>query len=270
MHNAAARRWFLRAAVIFTLLATLLALTASSAFADGWLQPSGITSQAHNMHNLYKLVVVMGLVVFVAVEGALLLFIFKYKKRGDDLPPQIHGNNLLEVIWTTIPIVIVLILFVFSFRTLLSVDKDAKPADLTVDVQGFQFQWAFTYHANDLGTKSDPNSTSTFTITGTAANEPTVVIPVGEPVEFSLTSNDVIHAFYVRDFLYKLDVIPGRNNRFVVTARETGTFTGQCAELCGLNHSLMRFHLQVVTRDEFDAFIQKNAKPAKAAAAPAK
>ncbi|HMO95461.1 MAG TPA: cytochrome c oxidase subunit II, partial [Tepidiformaceae bacterium] len=89
--------------------------------------------------------------------------------------------------------------------------------------------------------------------------EPTLVIPVGERVEFALFSPDVIHSFYIRDFLYKLDVVPGRDNRFVVTAHTTGEFFGQCAELCGLDHAFMRFRLRVVTREEFDAWVAEMA-----------
>jgi cytochrome c oxidase subunit 2 len=260
MHHNAARRWAVRTAVIVAILATLSCLTVTSAFADGWQQSAGITNQANDMHSLYKLIVVMALIVFVAVESALVIFLFKYKKKNDDLPPQIHGNNLLEVIWTTIPVVIVLILFVFSFITLVKVDKNADVNDnkvLTVMVQGFQFQWGFKYHLADLGTNTAANADPTAYVeeVGTAAKEPTLHIPVGEDVQFRLKSDDVIHSFYVRDFLYKLDVVPGRDNSFTVKANTIGTFHGQCAELCGLNHALMRFTIKVESRADFDAYI---------------
>src|SRR6185369_12842053 len=143
-------------------------------------------------------------------------------------------------------------------------------------VQGFQFQWAFTYCKNDLGkggsdapakAADDPYQGPCATkedeiiTTGTAAQEPTLHIPVGEPVEFRLKSTDVIHSFYIRDFLYKLDVIPGRDNKFTVTPVKTGTFIGQCAELCGLNHALMRFSVEVMPRDDFDKWIQQQGSP---------
>ncbi|MBI2766496.1 MAG: cytochrome c oxidase subunit II [Chloroflexi bacterium] len=245
----------LRAAFVLLLVGSLALISTSVAFAQASGQPGGVTAEARDLHKLYLLVLTMALVVFVLVEGALAFMIFRYRRRDDTLPPQTHGNNLLEVVWTTIPIVIVLVLFVFSFITLVNVENDSKPQTLTVDVQGFQWQWAFTYNENDLGPGSDPNAKGTFTITGTAAKEPTLVIPVDEPVEFRLKSTDVIHAFYVPEFLYKLDVIPGRDNRFTVTPTKIGTYTGQCAELCGLNHTLMRFTLQVVSRADFDKFI---------------
>ncbi|MFN0145913.1 MAG: cytochrome c oxidase subunit II [Dehalococcoidia bacterium] len=247
-------------------------ITATSAFADASGQPAGITEEAGDMHNLYLLVLGMALVVFVLVEAALIFIIFRFRKQSDALPPQTHGNNALEIIWTSIPIVIVLILFVFSFVVLVRVDDKAKAEDLTVEVQGFQFCWSFTYHLNDLGRGGDKNATGNVVETqpNCEAVEPVLVIPVNEPVEFKLKSTDVIHSFYVRDFLYKLDVVPGRDNSFQVTANETGTFEGQCAELCGANHALMRFRLRVVERSEFDTFISERAAASKAAAAAVK
>jgi len=263
----AARRWSLRTVSIVSLVILFTLITATSAFADASGQPGGITKEAEDMHQLYLLVLAMALVVFVIVEAALVFVILRYRKKSDQLPEQTHGNNVLEVVWTSIPIIIVLILFVFSFVTLTKVDKEAKPENLTVDVQGFQFQWQFTYRQNDLGPGSDPKATGEVVILGTGKDEPTLVIPVNEPVEFRLHSNDVIHSFYVRDFLYKLDVVPGRDNSFKVTAKEIGTFDGQCAELCGINHSLMRFHLKVVERADFDKFIADQSAGSKKAAA---
>lgn len=252
-----ARRWSFRGVSILFSSAFVLFLATGFATAGTAGARNPITKEADKIQHLYFLVTAMGLVVFVAVAGALLFMVFRYRKRSDELPPQTHGNNLLEIVWTTIPIVIVLILFVFSFITLVNVEHDSKPENMTVEVTGFQFQWQFVYKLNDLGKGSNPNAQGEVTVIGKAGeqNEPTLVIPVNEPVEFKLVSHDVIHSFFVRDFLYKLDVIPGRDNRFTVTANETGTFTGQCAELCGINHALMRFHVKVVTRDEFDKFI---------------
>ncbi len=265
MRNAA-RRWTFRTAFA-SFFALLAILSVSVAAADASGQPTGITEEAGKMHDLYLLVLAIAVVVFVAVEGALVFALIRYRKRDDIEPKQIHGNNVLEIIWTTIPVVIVLVLFVFSFVVLVDIEDDADPLDLTVEVQGFQYQWAFTYNLNDAGKGGNASATGTVEIIGTADKEPELVIPIGEKVEFKLKSNDVIHSFYVRDFLYKLDVVPGRDNAFAVTANELGVFRGQCAELCGLNHALMRFTLKVVTRAEFDAFLAANTKPEKAAAA---
>lgn len=247
----------------------LLALAAIATASADVGQPSGITNEARDMHGLYLFTLVLGAIVFVMVEGALIYCLVRFRKKDDTLPVQIHGSNLVEFIWTGIPVIIVIALFSYSFIVLRNVEHKENPANLTVDVTGFQFQWQFTYCQNDLGKGTNApakpltdkyqgpcaSPTDEFSIIGTAKTEPTVVIPVDEPVEFRLKSNDVIHSFYVRDFLYKLDVIPGRDNKFTVTARETGTFRGQCAELCGLNHALMRFSLEVKTRAEFDKWV---------------
>ncbi|MCK9520426.1 MAG: cytochrome c oxidase subunit II [Dehalococcoidia bacterium] len=254
MNTATWRKNFRRSLFIVSAAISALLLSVSVASA-GWGQPSGITEEAERMHTLYLIVTASAAVVFVLVEVALVYIIFRYRKRSDELPPQTHGNNLLEVVWTSIPILIVIGLFVSAFVVLVDVEEDADPEALTIDVTGFQFQWEFAYNLNDLGPGSDPNADGTVSVIGTAANQPTLVIPVGEPVEFRLISNDVIHSFYIRDFLYKLDVVPGRDNRFTVTPKQTGEFIGQCAEYCGVDHEAMRFKLHVVERDEFDRYI---------------
>lgn len=243
--------------VITLVTVALVALCAVSiTFAyDPTGQNAGITKEAHKMHDLYLFVLVAAALVFFIVEGLILFAVIRYRKKNDELPPQFHGSNTLEFAWTGIPVLIVLVLFVYSFIVLRDVQHPADPGNMQVNVEAFQFQWQFNYAMNELGPGSDPNNKGTFAVTGTAAKEPTLVIPVDEPIQFNLHSDDVIHAFYVRDFLYKLDVIPGRQNHFTVTPTKIGTFQGQCAELCGLDHSLMRFHVQVMSRADFDKWV---------------
>jgi cytochrome c oxidase subunit 2 len=263
------RRSPARVASALVLVALVSLLSFDVAFAGGGGQPSGITDQARDMHRLYLIVLAIAVVVFVAVEGALLFIILRFRRRNDELPPQIHGSNLLEVIWTTIPVVIVVVLFVLSFIVLVDVEEEANEEALTINVTGFQFSWEFVYNTNDLGVGTDRTAENQeISVIGTGLEEPVLVIPVDEPVEFKLAAADVIHAFYVADFLYKLDLIPGRDNKFQVTARELGTYNGQCAELCGLNHALMRFQLRVVTREEFDRWIEEQLADERAARQP--
>lgn len=253
------RRPLRRAATL--LAVTLVALGAFSiALAyDPTGQNPGITKEAHKMHDLYLFVLVAAAIVFFVVEGLIVYAALRYRKRSDELPPQFHGSTVLEFVWTGIPVVIVLVLFIYSFIVLRDVEHPSDAGVMQVDVTGFQFQWQFVQKMNQMGPGSNPNDARVITTTGTAAKEPTLVIPEGEKIQFNLESQDVIHAFYVRDFLYKLDVIPGRHNHFTVTPTKTGTFQGQCAELCGLNHSLMRFHVQVMTRADFDKWAAANA-----------
>lgn len=248
----------LRRAVLLLSFA-LLALASVSLAAAQAGTPDPITREGERIGELWVFTLIIAAVVFFAVEGALLYALVRYRKKSNELPKQTHGSTIVEFIWTGIPVLIVIALFTYSIIVLRDVENEAEPQDLTINVTGFQFSWQFEYALNDLGTNNDPGADGVITIIGNAAQEPELVIPVGEPVEFALSSPDVIHSFYVRDFLYKLDVVPGRDNRFVITAKETGEFFGQCAELCGLDHALMRFRLRVVERDEFDAWVLENA-----------
>ena len=250
---------------IAILLAVALLAVASISVASAQTgMPSPITKEGSKIEDLWVFTLVIALLVFFAVEGAILYALFAFRRKDDALPVQTHGSTLVEIIWTTIPVVIVIALFSYSFVVLRDIENEADPEDLTVHVQGFQFQWTFSYNMNDLGTNTpDRNAEGDISITGTSDEKPVLRIPVNEPVEFALRSDDVIHSFYVRNFLYKLDVVPGRDNRFVITAHETGEFHAQCAELCGLDHALMQFTLLVQTRADFDAWVAENApKPA--------
>ena len=238
-------------------LASVLGLgSASTALA---VQPGGITDEAHEMHDLFLVMLYFSIALFVIIASALLYAIIRFRRKDDELPKQVHGSNRIEILWTGLPIIIVIILFTLSLITLFDVEKKAKQDALTVEVTGFQYQWQFVYDLNDLGV-GEFEGEGTITIIGTPANEPELVLPVNEVVEFTLQSTDVIHSFYVRDFLYKLDLIPGRINTFSVTPRETGGFRAQCAELCGVNHALMRFTVRIVEREEFDEWIKQTAK----------
>lgn len=249
-----------RAALL--LLVAFAALASVSLAAAQAGTPDPITEEGERIGQLWVYTLAIATVVFFGVEGALIYAIIRYRKKSDELPKQTHGSTVVEIIWTGIPVLIVIALFTFSIIVLRDVEKEADAEDLTINVTGFQFSWQFEYAMNDLGTVNDPEGEGLITIIGNAAQEPELVIPVGEPVEFALQSPDVIHSFYVRDFLYKLDVVPGRDNRFVITANQTGEFFGQCAELCGLDHALMRFRLRVVERDEFDAWVAEMAPEA--------
>lgn len=255
MRLSGIRRPFSRTVVLVSVaLLALLSIGVASAQTG---QAGGITKEAHNLHQLYVFVLIMAVAVFVIVEGLILFAVFRWRRKSDELPPQFHGSSVVEIMWTGIPVLIVVAIFAYSFIVLRQVEHSSNDCNTTVNVEGFQFQWAFTYNLNQLGGCKNPNAQGSFTITGTQAKEPTLVIPVDEPVEFKLTSHDVIHAFYIRDFLYKLDVIPGRANEFTVTPTKIGTFVGQCAELCGLDHAFMRFHVQVMSRADFDAWISQ-------------
>ena len=230
----------------------LLALAVLTA-GCGLVPPEPHTDQAKQVFWLFNAVLVMGGIVFVGVEGFIVYSIVRYRRRDDRLPTQVHGNNLVEVIWTAIPTVIVLILFVLSTFTLNSISAHSDHPGVTIEVDGFQWQWTFRY------LDGDTDKTNDVSVTGTTLNPPQMGVPVGEPVKLILVSKDVIHSFYVPAFLVKRDVIPlpaGKpNNELEFTVSEAGTYAGQCAEFCGLEHSYMTFSVRAMPRSEFDAWI---------------
>ncbi len=210
-------------------------------------QPEPISKQGEGAQNIYMLIFWTSVAVFVIVETAILWCAIKYRKRKDDdgsLPVQYLGNNKIELIWTIIPLIIVTVIFVFSFRELTQLQAIAEEPDLELDIEGFQWQWRFSYPDEAVE------------VVGTLGQEPpTMVVPVNRTINISLRSEDVIHSFYIPQTLYKLDAIPGQTNEYSIEFTKTGRFTGQCAELCGLSHSQMTFWVEVVEEDAFDDFI---------------
>ena len=176
--------------------------------------PGGSTRQAKDIHSLYVFILILALAVFFAVEFAIVWSVLRYRRRpGDDeLPKQTHGHFGVEILWTAIPTVIVATLFILSLRTLDRVDaKEAAPSE-TIEVTGFQWQWTFKYPAEGV------------VIRGSTEKPPEMVLPVNEPIRIKEKSADVIHSFYVPNFNFKRDVIPGYENSFDFTPTETRVF----------------------------------------------
>ena len=226
----------------------------------------GVTDRAHSTKSLYDIVFYIAAAIFVLVEGVIVFTVFRYRRKpGDDeLPPQIHGNNLVEVIWTAIPTVIVAFLFVMSWQTLNTVDAKT-PSDIYVRAVAARFQWSFDY----LDRPDGPDAKVLFSQALPVGDTGGLFLPVGEPVQVSLRSLDVIHAFYVPKFLFKRDVIPGKTNTFDFTVDEAGTYRGQCAELCGPFHGSMVFDVHAIPKADFDSWLQKQIEAASATPAPA-
>lgn len=211
------------------------------------MPPEPATDAGRDVFNLYFAILIMAAAVFVGVEGFLIYAIFRYRRApGDDtLPAQLHGNNVIEVVWVAIPTVIVLVLFGLSMVTLATVEARAEEPGVTIEVDAFQWTWTFRYADEDV------------VIQGGAGNPPTMPVPVGEPVRLILTSPDVIHSFYVPEFLIKRDVVPfpaGEDpNTLEFTVSREGTYHGQCAEFCGDLHHDMTFLIHAMPREQYDA-----------------
>src|SRR5262245_34985972 len=216
----------------------------------------GGTPEAREITHLWNILFVAGGIVFVLVEGLIVWAVVRYRRRDDELPRQTHGNNLLEIAWTLIPLAMVIFLFVISWQGINRVDALSARPDRTIQVEGFQWQWNFTYAGERLPARPGVEPKA-LTLEGTIARPPELVLPLGERVRFELQSNDVIHSFFVPGWRFKRDVVPGRTNRFEVTTDRQGTFPGQCAEYCGLAHNQMHFTIRVVPRGEFAAWLAK-------------
>jgi len=227
-----------KVAMVLGMLGTALSLPASALAAPpSPLTPASTIAQV--AANQFWLVMGIGTVVFVLVEALLVFAIVRYRRRSDDdAPKQIHGNATLEIAWTIVPAIICLSLFGVTLRGL-QVEDDI-PADATViQVTGYQWFWGFDYVEN--GTKR-------------TSLQDDLYIPEGEPVIFEITSNDVIHSYWIPELAGKMDAIPGKTNTVWVVAEE-GTYAGQCAEFCGVEHFAMLFDVHAVPREEYDAKI---------------
>jgi cytochrome c oxidase subunit II len=220
-----------------------------------------VTEQGKDIHELYNILFVAAAVVFVLVEGAIVFAVVRYRRRDDQLPPQFHGNNLLEVAWTVVPFVLVAFLFVLGWVALNRIQARADNPRVVLNVQGFQWQWAFTYQ--DEKVQVEPGKAAEdLTIKGTIAKPPEIYLPVNQTIEVNTEAKDVIHSFYVREFLFKRDAFPGHVNTFPLTITKPGVYHGQCTEYCGLAHQAMRFTVHAVPMGEYRAWIAQAKKRA--------
>jgi cytochrome c oxidase subunit 2 len=216
--------------------------------------PNPVTKQGAITLSLWQGSWIAGLLVGAVVWGMIIWAVIFHRKRGDKLPPQVRYNMPIEILYTVVPFVLIAVLFYYTAKDENNIDALPKNPAVMVDVTGFKWSWEFSYPKYGINTDGamwDPQLTD-------AQNQaalPLVEIPVGETVQFNLTSLDVIHAFWVPEFLFKRDVIPDHPNHFTITATQTGTFTGHCSELCGLYHSRMLFTLKIVTPAQFQTWV---------------
>jgi cytochrome c oxidase subunit II len=218
--------------------------------------PNPITKQGAITLSLWQGSWIAGLLVGAVVWGMIVWAVIFHRKRGDKLPPQVRYNMPIEILYTIVPFVLIAVLFYYTAKDENTIDAIPSNPAVTVNVTGFQWSWAFSYPqygVNTDGNMWNPNITDA----QNQAELPLLEIPVGESVNFNLTSTDVVHAFWVPEFLFKRDVVPGHPNHFSITATQTGTFIGHCSELCGLYHSRMLFTLKIVTPAQFKSWISQ-------------
>jgi cytochrome c oxidase subunit II len=206
---------------------------------------SPATTEATYVHLLYYIILTLAGIVFVGVEGMLIYSIVRFRRRGDDRsePPQTHGSTWAIAVFFLIGIVIVATLFPYGEQVLALVQKNPEPIEV-VNIQGSQWQWTAVYPNEGIATS------------GKSFKRPLVMdVPVGEPVRINLLSHDVMHELFVPNFLFMRNAMPGFTNHFTWTPTKIGTFSGQCAEFCGLGHYQMRLVVRVVDPSDFLSWI---------------
>jgi cytochrome c oxidase subunit 2 len=250
------------AAKIGLLAAVILPLTTGCGIQDvirfGW--PGGVTPQAEYMRTLWTWSAIAALVVGAVTWGAMFWTItFHRKKKGESdevVPRQTQYNLPLEIVFTVIPTIIVAVLFGFTVYVQNFVEKDDPNPDLTVAITAFQWNWDFAYPGK---TTSDGKDVHTL---GTSETIPLLVLPTDKKIKFVQHSNDVIHSFFVPEFLFKRDVFPDpevndQDNTWQIDKIDReGAFVGRCAELCGSYHSQMNFEVRAISPDKFDRWMQ--------------
>lgn len=237
------RRLF-RAALTAVLMLGLAACEAE--FPNTTFSPN--SEFARDIDYLWGLMLVLGTIVFIGVEAALIYVLFRFRRReGAPEPKHVHGNTTLEITWTVIPAIILVFIAVPTVRTIFRTQADAAPNALQVEVIGHQWWWEFRYP--QLGVVT--------------ANE--LYLPIGQTVNFALKSADVLHSFWIPQFGGKRDLITNHTNYLWFTpdsTLESSAWNGFCAEYCGLSHADMRFRVYTVTPDEFRSWVDHQKSPA--------
>jgi cytochrome c oxidase subunit 2 len=217
----------------------------------------GATTQGQETFKLYSGMMTTGIIVGGLVGLLILFTVLRYRRRTDVMPKQFHESIPIEILYTSIPFVIVGFLFLFTVLTENNVDATV-PVNATVTSTGvpvqhikvtaFQWGWRFSYPDHNVQVEGEVTN-------GPGGHGPQMVVPVGEEVQILLVSNDVIHGFYVRDFNFSRYALPGVTNLFDLDIVHTGYYPGQCTQICGLYHSEMLFSVLGVTPSAFHTWI---------------
>jgi cytochrome c oxidase subunit 2 len=223
--------------VLISLVATAIGIVIVHAI--DWFPEQG-SEAASEIDRLYDVLLYVSVPIFVLVMAVALYSVYAFRVRPGDMRDgaPIHGNTRLEIIWVTIPFIIVSILAAYGWIVLDDIEAK-KPETLVVHVTGQQFAWSFEYPQQD---KLQSNR---------------LVLPKGRPVHFKINTKDVLHDFWVPEFRLKSDAVPGITTDIRLTPSQTGTFDVVCAELCGIGHSTMRQTVEVVEPSDFDKWVRE-------------
>ena len=254
-----ARRW-----VLAGLLVVAGLVSSGCSWADlprfGW--PESASKQGARMQYFWSASFIAALIVGVIVWGLMFWCFIAYRKRRNSplYPKQTKENLPVEMVYTAVPFVLIAIMFYFTVSTENAVLKLDPHPDVKVDVTAFKWNWDFGYE----GTTVQGTNQEVHTI-GTSEEIPVLILPNDSTIEYSLSSRDVVHSFWVPAFDFKRDVFPypeknNTDNRFQTTLDHTGAWVGRCAELCGTYHSAMNFEVRSVPKDIYQAYIDLRQK----------
>jgi cytochrome c oxidase subunit II len=222
----------------------------------GW--PVGVTPEATMMRTMWTWSAIAALVVGVIVWGLTAWAVAFHRRKATDteLPRQFQYNLPLELVLTVVPLIIVAVLFYFTVVVQNVVDREPAGNELKIDVTAFQWNWEFQYPGTH-----QPNGQTVATI-GTTAEVPLLVLPTDRPISFTQHSEDVIHSFWIPEFLFKRDVLPDpekndqKNVWVIEKIEQPGSFVGRCAEYCGAYHSMMNFEVRALPGPQYDQYMQ--------------
>jgi cytochrome c oxidase subunit 2 len=236
----------------------------------------GVTELSREIYGLHMLVLWVCVAIAVVVFAVMIYSIATFRKSKGAVPATFDHSTKAEIIWTVIPVIILVAMAIPSTRTLVKID-DTRGSELTIKVTGYQWKWQYEYvdegvsffstlarpsdAARQLDSGIDPYTVENYLL---EVDKP-LVVPQGRKVRVLITANDVIHSWWVPDFGMKKDAVPGFINELWFRADETGTFRGQCAELCGRDHGFMPVVVEVVPAEEFDAWLVEQQRARQAA-----
>ncbi len=248
-------------------------LLAGSAAADEFNMTPGVTETSHQIYDLHMLIFWVCVVIGAGVFGVILWSIIAHRKAAGHEAAQFHENTRLEIAWTLVPVAILIAMAWPATKVLVNMYNTSNP-DMTVEVRGYQWRWQYSYlddhlkkqfgFFSNLATPADEidNKAAKGEFYLREVDKP-LRIPANRKVRFLITSEDVIHSWWVPDFGLKRDAIPGIVNDVWTEVKEPGVYRGQCAELCGQNHGFMPIVVQVMPQDKYDAWYADQVKAEK-------
>ena len=260
-------------AILAGLWGALLLLGAGTAHAEYPLNlMKGVTEISNKVYDLHMLIFWICVVACVLVFAVLIYSIFTHRKSKGAEPADFHESTTVEIIWTTIPFLVLVAMAVPATTTLLALE-DTRDSDMSIQVTGYQWKWKYDYLDEDISFFS-VLTTPREQIEGSAPKDDTylmdvdnpVVVPINKKIRFLITSNDVIHSWWVPDLGWKQDAVPGFINDAWTELTEPGTYRGKCAELCGKDHGFMPIVLVAKTQEDYDAWVEDQKDAAAAAA----